>query len=278
MELFCKECAFYTNRRANYDRHLQTSKHIKKSKSEQKEHFDHPKEYFDHPKEPSKEPSKDSEPACKYCGQVFKHLRSVSKHIKYSCKKNTDEDLQELVRLLNVQLQQKDHELETQKKHMETQQRQIEKLMDKLQVNHFTYVQNVNILSYRNTDVSHLTHEDYSRAIMKVNSCVKEMIEKIHFNPAKPENMNIYISNMKDKYIMVYEDGNWTIKNKASELNGLYEEKEMLLEDWLDEYGNPTLRQKFDKYLTNKTDEETMSMIKDNIKMMMYNKKKLLGV
>ena len=34
------------------------------------------------------------------------------------------------------------------------------------------------------------------------------MIEKIHFNPLKPENMNI--SNMKDR--MVYEDGNWKTK------------------------------------------------------------------
>ncbi len=40
------------------------------------------------------------------------------------------------------------------------------------------------------------------------------MIEKIHFNPSKPENMNIYISNKKDKYLMIYEDGNWNIKQK----------------------------------------------------------------
>lgn len=275
MEFGCALCRFYTNRRANYDRHLHTSKHKKLSPNA-------PKLSQNPPKTKPKLSPKEHEPDpffCKYCGQTFKHPQSVSKHIKYSCKKNADEDLKELVRLLNVQIQQKDHELETQKKHMETQQRQIDKLMDKLQVNHIThntYVQN--ILSYRNTDVSHLTHEDYTRAILKVNSCVKEMIEKIHFNPDKPENMNIYISNMKDKYIMVYEDGNWTIKNKASELNELYDEKEMLLEDWLDEYGNPTLRQKFAKYLNNKTHEETMTMIKDNVKMMMYNKKKLLTV
>jgi len=99
--------------------------------------------------------------------------------------------------------------------------------MDKLQVNHITnntFVQN-NILSYRDTDVSHLTNKDYEKAIQKVNSCVKDMIEKIHFNPLKPENMNIYISNMKDKYIMIYEDGIWNIKNKTPELNELYDEK-----------------------------------------------------
>ena len=63
------------------------------------------------------------------------------------------------------------------------------------------------------------------------------MIEKIHFNPLKPENRNIYISNMKDKYIMVYEEGNWIIKHKSSEIDNLYESKEILLEDWLEHYG-----------------------------------------
>jgi len=111
------------------------------------------------------------------------YKQSMCKHIKYSCTQNKDEDLKELVRLMNLQLQQKDKELEYQKKQNETQQKQIDKLMDKLQVNHVTnntFVQN-NILSYRDTDVSHLTNKDYEKAIQKVNSCVKDMIEKIHF-------------------------------------------------------------------------------------------------
>jgi len=51
------------------------------------------------------------------------------------------------------------------------------------------------------------------------------MIEKIHFNPSKPENMNIYISNKKDKYLIIYEDGNWNIKQENDEINSLYESK-----------------------------------------------------
>ena len=165
---------------------------------------------------------------------------------------------------------------EKQQKQMDTQQKQIDKLMDKLQVNHIThntFVQN-NILSYKDTDLSHLTSKDYTNAIKKVTYCVKDMIEKIHFNPQKPENMNIYISNMKDKYLMVYEDGNWNIKQKNDEIHSLYESKEMLLEDWLDNYGTEELRQKFNKYLSNKEDDATMEDIKESIKMMMYNKKK----
>jgi len=178
---------------------------------------------------------------------------------------------------MNLQLEQqrnqmllKDREIEYHKQQNENHQKQIDKLTDKLQVNHITT--NINILSYRDTDLSHLTQNDYVSSIKKVTYCVKDMIEKIHFNPLKPENRNIYISNMKDKYIMVYEEGNWNIKHKSSEIDQLYESKEILLEDWLEEYGTDELRQKFNKYLCNKENEDIMHSIKEEIKMMLYNK------
>ena len=40
---------------------------------------------------------------CKYCDKIFKYSQGLSKHIKYTCKKNNDEDIKELVRLLNEQ-------------------------------------------------------------------------------------------------------------------------------------------------------------------------------
>ena len=261
----CDSCNLSTTLKSNYNRHLLSKHHnilIETNVKENEPEVEHVlcTQIYD----------------CKYCGKIFKHKQSVSKHIKYSCHKNKDEDLKELVRLLNLQLQQKEKELEYHKLQNENHQKQIDKLMDKLQVNHIThntFVQN-NILSYKDTDLSHLTSKDYMNAIKKVTYCVKEMIEKIHFNPQKPEYMNIYISNMKDKYLMVYEEGNWNIKQKNDEIDSLYESKEMLLEDWLDNYGNEELRQKFNKYLSNKEDDSTMNEIKENIKMMMYNKKK----
>ena len=272
----CDPCNFYNVNKCKYERHLETKKHTEnlscKSKVSQKG-----------PKSKSKV-SDTEEYACKYCGKVYKHKQSVNNHIKYNCDKNKDEDLKELVRLLNLQIQQKDDKIKTLSHQMEKQQKQIDKLVDKLQVTHITHnttnniQNNIKLLCYKDTDLSHLTNKDYMNAIKKVTYCVKDMIEKIHFNPSKPENMNIYISNMKDKYLMVYEDDNWNIKNKVTEIDNLYETKEMLLEEWLDEeqHKYPELRQKFEKYLNNKENDETMNLIKEEIKLMLYNKKKLL--
>ena len=75
---------------------------------------------------------------------------------------------------------------------------------------------------------------------------------------------------------MVYEDGNWNLKNKVDEIDSLYESKEMMIEEWLDEgqHKYPELQDKFMQYLNNKDNDETMNMVKDEIKLMMYNNKK----
>jgi len=211
---------------------------------------------------------------CKYCEQQFKHSSSLSKHIKYRCMKNKDEDLKELVRLMNLQLEaerekgrkaqkQVEEEREEKKKiqkQLETQSKQIEKLMGKLEIhgsfNNNNNTINVTLLAYRDTDITHLTQEDYRACYKKVNHCVKHLIEKVHFNPSKPENMNIYISNMKDKYLMVYDGVNWNLANKVAELDRLYEEKEMMLEEWLESNPDPILKEKFMRYLDNKEKDE----------------------
>jgi hypothetical protein len=249
----CIICKISTKQKANYLRHLTTNKHKQMVESTKSQ------------------PQNEHEFTCEYCEQKFTFKQSMYRHIKYRCTKNKDEDLKELVRLMNLQLQQKDKELDT-------KQKQIDKLMNKLEINiNTTHIQqNITLLAYKDTDVSHLTANDYSTCIKQVNFCVKKLIEKIHFNPEKPENMNFYISNLKDKYLMVY-DGNWNIKNK-NELDYMYDEKEMMLEQWLSEeqHKYPELQEKFDRYLHNKEDDDTLNMIKDEIKLMLYNNKGMI--
>ena len=270
----CDYCNFNTHIQSNYERHIKTVKHLNNVIKVC----------------PRINPKNDNH-SCKYCGQLYKHKSSIYKHIKYNCMKNKDEDLKELVRLLNLKLEQKDKEIEIHqkqkdneldiyKKQIECQSKQIDKLMSKLEINGSfnttnNIQNNIQLLAYKDTDISHLTEMDYMFCIKKVNFCVKNLIEKIHFNSEKPENMNIYISNLKDKYLMVYEEGNWNIKTKT-ELDTLYQEKEIMLEEWIQEDRYPELKEKFIRYLDNKENDETLNMIKDEIKLMMYNKKNMI--
>ena len=277
----CELCKFSTPLKGNYTVHLSSQKHtraiemeaalkqLEKQKSNKNEHLDNI---------PTTKVAEKEETyfACKYCDKRFGFRQSMNRHIKYTCTKNKDEDLKELVRLMNIQIEQQKNELQSQKQEFN---KKIDKLMGKLEVgNTFNtaIVNNIQLLGYRQTDVSHLTDEDYRRCIKRVNHCVKSMIEKVHFNPLKPENMNIYISNIKEKYIMVYDGVNWNLANKKDELDRLYEEKEMMLEEWLDSNPDEELKKKFMKYLDNKDNDECLNRIKEEIKLLLYNKQNML--
>jgi hypothetical protein len=271
MEHFCECCKYTTDKKFNYDKHLISKKHRRIEESSKKlAKISLPLAKVSHSLE------KEKLFKCKYCEQGYRHKSSLSKHIKYSCTKNKDEDLTELVRLLNQQLEQQRQEFT---KKIDAQSKQIEKLMGKLEIHgsfNTTNIQNIQLLAYRSTDISHLTDQDYRSCLKKVNYCVKNMIEKVHFNTSKPENMNIYISNIKDKYIMVYDGSNWNLANKKDEIDRLYEEKEMMLEEWLETNPEKELKDKFMKYLNNKESDECLNRIKEEIKLMLYNNQKML--
>ena len=277
MTFVCSCCSYNTNKRFNFDKHILSKKHkLLEESSKKLAKVSHSLAKISHSVAEVSHSTVATMFKCKYCDRGYRHKSSLSKHIKYSCTKNKDEDLTELVRLLNQQLEQQRQEFT---KKIDAQSKQIEKLMGKLEIHgsfNTTNIQNIHLLAYRATDVSHLTDQDYRSCIKKVNYCVKNMIEKVHFNPSKPENMNIYISNIKDKYIMVYDGSNWNLANKKDELDRLYEEKEMMLEEWLESNPEKELKEKFMRYLNNIEKDECLNRIKEEIKLMLYNNQKML--
>lgn len=247
MPFECKCCKYKTIYKTNYDKHLLTKKHKKNSEIVDDKPF-----------------------TCKYCSQKYKYKQSLSKHVKYSCTKNKDEDVKELVRLLNNQIKQ-------QEKQLEKKDKQIEKLMGKLGINNSfntINIQNITLLSYKETDTSHLTDNDYKKCMKKVNGCVVKMIETVHFNPEKPENRNIFISNMKSKYLMMYEDGIWKIINKNDAIEKIYDDKEDLLRDWIElhkEDKDEKIHRDFNRYLELKDDEKNFKSLHEETCILFYN-------
>ena len=305
MDYACECCNYNTKIKANYQKHILSQKHVLKCinvtktdsilKNSSQESESHPKVNPESSQsQPKVNPESTAAYSCKYCEQKFKFKQSMYRHIKYSCKKNKDEDMVELVRLMNLKIETERKEFQKQmekkenvfqkqlkeqhtifQKQLQTQARQIEKLMGKLEISgsfNNNTINHITLLAYRDTDISHLTQEDYRGCYKKVNHCVKQLIEKVHFNPAKPENMNIYISNMKDRYLMIYDGNNWNLANKVEEIDRLYEEKEIMLEEWLDSNPDPILKDKFVKYLNNKESDDCLNHIKEEIKLMLYNK------
>lgn len=283
---YCECCNYSSNDKTKYNRHLSTKRHKKMENSYPKLSICYPKLS----KNMEKKEKNQELYACKYCGKEFKYMSGVSKHIKYSCKQNKDEDLKELVRLLNEQnkdilqnLKEKDMEMKLKDREMEKMQRQIEKLSKKLQIQKIGTQNNIvnynfKILNYNDTDYSHLTNTDYIKCISDCNHCVKSLIEKVHFNNTKPENMNVYIPSLKDNYIMVFKDNEWNIQDRQEILDDLYDKNEWTLESWYEEYKDtfPEIILSFERYLKNKEADNVVNDMKRKILMDFYNKRNMI--
>jgi hypothetical protein len=193
MKFNCECCNYSTDDKSNFNKHINSKKHkLVESKSvvSQKLVEISQKVVEVSQKLVENGPETTTLYKCKYCDQGYKHKSSLSKHIKYSCTKNKTEDLTELVRLLNLQLEQQKNEFESK---LQSQTKQIEKLMEKLEINN-TYntnntinvTNNINLLNYKDTDMSHITDIDYRKCFLK-------LIEKFCINPEKIENIKIIL-------------------------------------------------------------------------------------
>ena len=220
---------------------------------------------------------------CEYCEKVFKSDESLRKHINYRCKGTKDNAE---LRHTTLKLKQAEKELKQEKKNneklvekqIELQQQTIEiqqKLLCRLQPNHTTNnttnntvnIQNITLLAYKDTDTSHLTTKDYMHCIREPHG-MTHLIEKIHFNPMKPENRNISMSNLKDKYMMMYDGEQWLMVHK-DKIGDIYTHKEILMSQWVEEH--PELKDKFCRHIQD-VDQDVRSRAEEDIKLMIYNK------
>ena len=238
-----------------------------------------PDNYLSLPENNSKIPENNSKKfKCKYCERCYTRKDNLTKHYK-TCKEKKEDDavkqsMSDLVKLLN----EKDKEL--QKKN-----NQIDELIKKAGINNSTITQNIQnnikLLNYGNTDISHLTDNDFIGCLKHKNFCIPYLIEKIHFDKDKPENHNIYISNLRNKYLMMYDKKKWETKNRDDTIDKLICDKEGIMEEKLVEWqedGNkyPDLRSRYNIYIEKKNISDVFGQIKDDIELMLYNNKDLI--
>ena len=263
----CKVCNFTTLLRGNYTRHLATEKHKSKEKPVQEA-----TEIVTEVEEENNDVIK-----CDYCDKTFAYTQSMKRHMKDRCKKKDD------VEILKKQLEEAKQELKKKDKNHKQdllyEKKIYEKKIKKLNpanttINNTTInntntvnIQNNYILPYKDTDTSHLTKKDYAFCIKPDG--VRHLIEKIHFNPMKPENQNLTITNLTDKYMMVYDGSQWK-KVLKCELNKIYNHKESLLEEWVEQ--DPALKEKFYEFIKTERKDVHLERI-EAIKLMMYNQK-----
>ena len=231
--------------------------------------------------------SKNDPIKCQFCERVYSNRSNLNKHFKKCKEKQKDdtvkESMTELARLLNEKDNQLKEELDKRDKQINEQNKQIQELIKKAGIITTTnnIQNNFKLLNYKETDTSHLTENDYVRCLEHYNFCVPHLIRKIHFNPKKPENHNIYISNLKNSYVMIYMNNKWKVKNRDETISRVIDDKQIILEKKIQEWVEsgiqyPKVMAKFSRYLEKREENDVINAIKEDIKLMLYNNRNMI--
>ena len=286
----CPRCNYTTNIKTIYVRHLRRNNiciNIISENDLQSEYIKYKitnkiKESKIDPKKSNLNPKKSKkEYICDFCENIYSTNSNLYKHHKICKDKKKDDEVKdsmtELVEILNNELKKRDKQIDEQNK-------QINELIKKTGINIGTQniQNNIKILAYKNTDISHLTDKDYLFCLNRSNMCIPNLIKKIHFNPKKPENHNIYISNIKNKYIMIYDGNQWNLNDQNETIDDLIDTNEVVLEQKLEEWiengkDYPEIMKKFNRYLEKKEQDDVINKIKDEIKLLLYNNRKVVN-
>jgi hypothetical protein len=213
-----------------------------------------------------------NELSCSYCKKSYSTYSNKIKHTR-SCKikKNDVNQKEELYQNLLNEM-----------KILVEQNKELKEKIDKIDVKGQNIVNTHNIqinnslLAFGNEDLSHLSSEVCKQILNLGYRSIPKLIEKVHFNEDKPENANVYISNIKDPYVMVYNGKKWTLQYRDQTISELLESKGDYLEDCYDELIkslDSRTKRRFERFLNKKDDDEVVDRLKKEIKLLLYNHK-----
>ena len=135
-------------------------------------------------------------------------------------------------------------------------------------------------LPHKKTNIDHLTDADYFNILGRSLMSIPLMIEKIHFSEDNPENHNIYIPNIKNKFAMLYNGKEWSLHNRNEVIDNMIIDNEMRLEDWLSrediQEKYPTAFKRFEFYLKLKEKSANVNRMKEDISLILYNKRNMI--
>jgi hypothetical protein len=228
---------------------------------------------------------------CQYCNRIFTRMSSLNVHIKDRCKVKREQENQkeELFKELVQEMRKQNDEIKEMKeeiKKLKTENYNYKQVNQTIitQTNNIQNQQNiqinnnnVKILSFGKEDISHITDDVYKRILKKGMGSIPSLIEYIHFNKNKPENHNVYISNIRSNYAMIYEEVNWKLKDQREVLETLFDKIDILEEkfdEFLKDLSEPTV-ELLKEIFEGKNETPINNEIKKRIKLLLYNKKEL---
>jgi hypothetical protein len=234
---------------------------------------------------------------CKFCEKTFTTATSMYRHINHTCrmKKNEDSKRDEIYeRLLELEknnkvLIQKTEHFEKENKDLKKEVIILKKNVNKVsKITHNTtnnniinngIVANINLIGYGKEDLSKIDKKDILKAIQHGFDSTIKLTEILHFNPKHPEYHNVYITNVKNKYAMMFDGKDWNLTMKDVLINKIYDDKKNYIEENLDDFIeslSSSRKNALERWLATNDDDDRINKVKNEIKLLLYNKRNLI--
>jgi uncharacterized C2H2 Zn-finger protein len=219
---------------------------------------------------------------CCYCKRKFTTSSNMTRHINKYCKtqKKQESEKEELYQTLLKQIKEKDEKLQEKDLIIQEKDNKIQNLTVNNTTNNICNSNNqiinnnITINAFGKEDLSHITYKDYKEIFYSSSKSVPKLISIVHFNRKKPDNANIYISNLKDAYVMVYDGKQWNMLLKDDTIDELFDNKILFLESKYNKLAHKldtTTKKRFDRFLNNLEHSKIENIVKKEIKLLLYN-------
>ena len=300
----CSECNKTFNHRNDYMRHIN-----RKSPCNKNGYF----QMGGSPPEISKAPPKLSKIEkiiekesyiCFYCKNEFSNKYNLNRHINLVCKvkKQHEKEKEDKYNELLQRIENNEKKFEDKITNLENQLREEKEKNNKfIQMNtsdktinnskncNINNIENqnitLNLIAHGREDLDKIDVKYILEALKRGISSIPVITERIHFNVKYPEYQNVYITNMNQKYGMIYDGKEWKLKDKDTIIEDLYEKKYDFLDENFENIYNQlsdSQQKAFKRFLdihdkadTNKQFKKIIDKIKQDLKFLLYNNKKM---
>jgi ribosomal protein L37AE/L43A len=175
--------------------------------------------------------SKSNNHICKHCKKTFTTRQGKSIHIKKYCsvvKSNDELSINKNIMEQNKILKENNDKLTLQVEQLINKMallktKNISKISNKTNNINKGIVNNIVINNYGSENIDYITFNKFVKLLETPLSAISKLIELKHFNEKHPENHNIKITNIHDKFAKIYKDKKWLVSNKKDIIQDLVE-------------------------------------------------------